>query len=117
MVARSQISIKLEPATLEAVDRAAEETGITRTAFIEWAIERGLRDHEAVLESMATDTAFEAAFLDAFLSNKKLLFPLAKLVAKQIPEDRLAAFAESIPKLREAARKRRSKARDKEDGK
>jgi len=114
-MARSQISIKMEPDTLNAVDRAAEERGITRTAFIEWAVERGLRDHEAVLESMAKESAIEAVLLDAILSNKKLLFPLAKLVAKEVPEERIAALAEVVPALREAARKRKQKSKGKDD--
>jgi predicted transcriptional regulator len=107
-MARTQISIKLDSTTLERVDEAAAYLGMTRTALIEHAVERRLKELDSVVEDMAEQGELTAAVFDRLTTSPKLTRAVAAVVAKQFTEDDLQAMFDRTPKLREEAQRRRS---------
>ncbi len=114
---RSQISIKLDEDTLRRVDEAVEILGETRTAYIERAVLYALDNLDSMIEEMERESPLTAAILDNITGNKKLLRTVARLLASEMPPEKVDDRSDELKKIRaEADRRKAAKKKGDPDG-
>ncbi|CAK9047072.1 Uncharacterized protein (Fragment), partial [Durusdinium trenchii] len=86
-MARAQVSIKMEQETLERLDAIAGEFEMTRTAFIEKAVEEALEDKERWLAEVRKAGPVERAVQDLILARPEIFVAIAKLIGDELPAD------------------------------
>jgi predicted transcriptional regulator len=107
-MARTQISIKLDPDTLQALDEAAELMKLSRTAFIEEAVKRRLGEIDSVIDDMSRQGGAEAKLYDAITTQPTLMKALSRVLATHLSSDDIDGMIDRTPALRSKAQERRS---------
>lgn len=110
-MARIQISIKLDEDLLRRVDEAAEYLKMTRTALIEHAVDRRLKELDGLLDDMASEGSISAKIFDRLSSNETLLHAISRVVASHLDKEDIKAMVERGPVLREEANRRKESKR------
>lgn len=113
---KTPISLKLEPALLDAIDQACEYLEMNRTEFIEQAAERRLREIEQVVEDMSGQGKVESAIFDTLSTNPALMKLIAGAFAKHLTEEEIQGMIDRTPSLRGEAKRRRTKRKQQRKG-
>lgn len=105
-MARTQISIKLNDELLARIDRFAEDSGVTRTAIIEKALENDLPEQEAFARSLENPVI---RAVHERITSPRVLRLLATLASADVSDAELERIIERAPEQREAAKRRVAK--------
>lgn len=105
-MARRPISISLEPALIERVDRIAEARGETRTDVIERAILNALDGEEKFLERLENPVFREV--VTRLMAQPEVLDAIGAVVSERISPTDMERMKAAAPRLKEAGKRRAS---------
>jgi len=107
MSIRKPFSINLEADLIAQYDELAEVRQESRSAVIERVLRNGLEDERRFLRVMGSPVTGQ--LIEKILTSPKLAEMIGRVVQEEVSPEQLAEARQKAPKLREAAKKRRSR--------
>lgn len=102
-MAKIRITVSIEQAVVKKTDRAAKALGMSRSAFMEDALEEALTEQEAFV-SMMKSPILRDAFMSTF-SRPEVMRQMLKIMAQDVDGDQLEMFQEKVGKGLEAVKR------------
>lgn len=103
---KERLSFTISPHIARQLEALADETGDSRSAIVERALEYHLREKESLLESMTNPVM--RAFQAAVTSDPKVMKLIARMLSENLTDEEAQRIVDKAPTYREAGRQRKA---------